>query len=105
MQNLWKDDRPGRLETKDICALASNKITPSASLEGKETKTSQNPDLGGEGTFQAASTSRGPLEAEIFKPPGDLAVGGLFKQSYIHSFSFQEDSLDSDDSQMPDVSC
>ena len=132
MQNLWKDDRPGREETEGISALASNETTPPSS--NSEAKTNQNPGIGSDGSFQAASTSRAPVEAEISKPPVDVAGDqsdfksskscqvcdtsasmasfdhqdspssqrGLFKRSYIRSFSFQEDFLDSD---MPDVSC
>ena len=140
--NLLKDDRPRKGEPKDICALASNKILPSSS-EFKETKKSKKPGIRGDDeTFQVASTSRAPLEAELFKPPSaDLAgnrfdfknskscqnisaVGnnstitasfdqidlppsqnGHFKQSHFCSFSFQDGSLDSDSSAMPDISC
>ena len=95
MQNLWKDDRPRR---KD---LASSKITPSG--ENEKTESSNKLGLGSDENFQAASTSRAPLETEFFNAPS-VAGSGHFRTSHFHSFSLGEASLDSDISPMPDVS-
>ena len=64
--NLWKDDRPRKGEPKDINALDANKIQTSSEFE--ESKKSKKPGIRGDDeTFQVASTSRAPLEAELFK--------------------------------------
>ena len=76
--NLWKDDRPRKGEPKDINALDPNKILPSSS-EFDETKKSKKPGIRGDDeTFQVASTSRAPLEAELFKPSSAEVAGNRF---------------------------
>ena len=95
VHNLCKDDRPRR---KD---LTSVKIIPSG--ENKETVSTKKLGIGSDENFQAASTSRVPLEIEFFNTP--VASGsGHFRTSHFHSFSFEDGSLDPNSSPMPDVS-
>lgn len=88
--SLWKDDRPRR-SGEDV----SNKVTLSS---GEREETSQNPGIGDIDIFQAASTSRAHFEAGY---RDSVSQRGIL----IHSIKFEEESLGSDISQMPDVSC
>ena len=102
VMNLWRDDRPGPWGPKIDIFTASNEILP---------RTARKPGSGRDGTFQAASTSRAPLEAKITTADITSTIehtslsksqNGIFKQSFFHSFSSHDDSVDS---HLPDVSC